>query len=184
MLDLVRAQAGQFAHVLHLAPVDIHLGLTSAQHLDGAVPLGLKRRHMRQCVGHGAGLLQDGTLDGCAQGFALDTGLGQLALDNHLAQHHRGLVHLNNQPIDRVEKLRLIADARHLQEATTVDSLDLEVPLGIGHCTLHKRRVGQREQHHVYKGHGLAFLVKHCASHIRHLSYSRHGHQCYSYCNC
>ena len=47
MLDLVTAQSGQFTHVLHLAAVDIDLGITTSQHLDATIALGLERRHPR-----------------------------------------------------------------------------------------------------------------------------------------
>ena len=76
MLDLVAAQAGQFAHVLHLAAVDIHLGLAAAQYRDGAITLGLQRRHAGQCIGHGTCLLKDSPFDSGAHGFALDARLG------------------------------------------------------------------------------------------------------------
>ena len=41
MLNLVTAQARQLAHILHLAAVDIHLGLAASQHRHGAIALGL-----------------------------------------------------------------------------------------------------------------------------------------------
>ena len=50
MLDLIGAQTREFLHVLHLAAVDIHFGIATAQHFHAAVALSLQRRNLRQGV--------------------------------------------------------------------------------------------------------------------------------------
>ena len=103
MLDLVTAQAGQFAHILHLAAIDIYLGLAASQHRHGAIALGLQRRHAGQRISHGTCLLKDSPFDSGAHGFALDARLGQLALDNHLAQQQCIFLHLDGQSLDSIQ---------------------------------------------------------------------------------
>ena len=56
VLNLVRAQTREFLHILHLAAVDIHFGIATAQHLHATVALSLQRRDPRQGIAHGSGL--------------------------------------------------------------------------------------------------------------------------------
>ncbi len=126
VLDLVAAQAGQFAHILHLAAIDIDLGITTTKHRNGAIALGFQRRHAGKRVDHGTGLLKNSPFDGRAHGFALDTCLGQLALHYHLTEQQGVLFHLNGQPLSDIQVLRLITDARHLDQGTVITSYYLE----------------------------------------------------------
>ena len=86
ILNLVGAKPREFLHVLHAAPVDVHLGLAAPCHLYGSVALCLQRRNFRERIAHRSRLLQNGSCHSSPHRVALDSCLGQISFHYNTVQ--------------------------------------------------------------------------------------------------
>ena len=97
MQHLIGTQARQFGDILYLTAIDIHLGITTTQHLYGTITLGLERRNLCQSIAHGSSLLKDGSCHSCTHGIALNMSFRQLTFYYHLLQQLVILFHLDGK---------------------------------------------------------------------------------------
>ena len=102
VLNLVRAQAREFLHILHPSAVDIHLGIAAPQHLHGAVSLSLERGNLRQGIAYRSSFLQYRAGNCCTHGVALNMSLRQLPTYHYLAEQLSVLLHLDGKVLVRV----------------------------------------------------------------------------------
>ena len=102
VLNLVGAKPGEFLLIMHPPAVNVHLGIATAQHLDGTVALSLERGNLRQGVAHRSCFLQDRSGHSGAHGIALGVSLWQLTLHHDLAEYLRVFLHLDGYTLARV----------------------------------------------------------------------------------
>ena len=102
VLNLVGAKPGEFLLIMHPPTVDVHLGIATAQHLDGTVALSLERGNLRKGVAHRSCFLENRSGHCCAHGITLCVSLWQLALHHYLAEYLRVFLHLDGYTLARV----------------------------------------------------------------------------------
>ena len=102
VLNLVGAKPGEFLLIMHPPAVNVHLGIATAQHLDGTVALSLERGNLRKGVAHRSCFLENRSGNSGPHGIALRMRLRQLPFHHGLAEQLGVLLHLDGQePLPR-----------------------------------------------------------------------------------
>ena len=165
-LDILGTEAFQLGIIRHTTAIDIDQRRALAydfqpvRAVDDAWGLG---KHIVRT----AHMFQHRTLNAGLQAFACYLGLWPHRLHHHLAKQLGIFFHTDSEGICSTQIERLVADARHFQQAAVCRRHNLEHALLVGDSAFDKGRIRQRQKHHVHERQRIALLVRHSPAKIR-----------------